>query len=105
MITMAGMIGVGKTTYTQHMAKMFQAEPLFEEVSENPILDAYYSEPTKYLLHGDRSVQAALCISAGRVCGGSRGARAGCRSGKRITVTKEVLHKQRHGSILLFALI
>lgn len=48
MITMAGMIGVGKTTYTQHMANMFQAEPLFEEVSENPILDAYYSEPTKY---------------------------------------------------------
>lgn len=48
MITMAGMIGVGKTTYTNYMAGMFNAEPLFEEVSENPILDAYYSEPTKY---------------------------------------------------------
>lgn len=48
MITMAGMIGVGKTTYTNHMAEYFKAEPLFEEVSDNPILDAYYSEPTKY---------------------------------------------------------
>lgn len=48
MITIAGMIGVGKSTYTNQMAELFNAEPLFEEVADNPILDAYYQNPTKY---------------------------------------------------------
>ena len=41
-IILAGMIGVGKTTYTAQLAKELGTEAFFEPVEDNPILDKYY---------------------------------------------------------------
>ncbi|WP_164683603.1 deoxynucleoside kinase [Streptococcus hyointestinalis] len=48
MIILAGMIGVGKTTYTAQLAKELGTEAFFEPVEDNPILDKYYENPEKY---------------------------------------------------------
>ncbi|WP_394404930.1 deoxynucleoside kinase [Streptococcus sp. 20-1249] len=48
MIILAGMIGVGKTTYTSRLAEALGTEAFFEPVDNNPILDKYYEEPDKY---------------------------------------------------------
>lgn len=48
MIILAGMIGVGKTTYTYRLAEELGTQPFFEPVEENPILDKYYEDPDKY---------------------------------------------------------
>ena len=47
-IILAGMIGVGKTTYTYRLAEELGTQPFFEPVEENPILDKYYEDPDKY---------------------------------------------------------
>ena len=48
MIILAGMIGVGKTTYTSLLAKELGTTAFFEPVDNNPILDKYYEDPEKY---------------------------------------------------------
>lgn len=47
-IIMAGMIGVGKTTYTTKLARKLDTVAFYEPVDENPILDKYYEDPDKY---------------------------------------------------------
>ncbi|MGT2754739.1 deoxynucleoside kinase [Streptococcus ovis] len=48
MIIMAGMIGVGKTTYTTRLAEALGTQAFFEPVDNNPILDKYYEDPDRY---------------------------------------------------------
>ncbi|MEY8461798.1 deoxynucleoside kinase [Streptococcus merionis] len=48
MIILAGMIGVGKTTYTSRLAEALGTQAFFEPVDNNPILDKYYHDPDKY---------------------------------------------------------
>lgn len=48
MIILAGMIGVGKTTYTSRLAEALGTEAFFEPVEENPILNKYYEDPERY---------------------------------------------------------
>lgn len=50
MIILAGMIGVGKTTYTTRLAETLGTEAFFEPVDDNPILDKYYEDPDRYAL-------------------------------------------------------
>lgn len=47
-IVLAGMIGVGKTTYTTRIAESLHTQPFFEAVDDNPILTKYYENPEKY---------------------------------------------------------
>lgn len=48
MIVMAGMIGVGKTTYAQKIAEALETDVFYESVDDNHILSAYYENPDKY---------------------------------------------------------
>ena len=48
MIVLAGMIGVGKTTYTSNLADELGTTPFYEPVETNPILDKYYEDPERY---------------------------------------------------------
>lgn len=45
---MAGMISVGKTTYTKRLAEELGTVPFYEPVEDNPILEKYYEDPEKY---------------------------------------------------------
>jgi deoxyadenosine/deoxycytidine kinase len=65
---MAGMIGAGKSTYTEMISKNLGTEAFFESVDYNPILDKFYADPKKwafslqvYFLNTRfRSIKAAL---------------------------------------------
>lgn len=65
---MAGMIGAGKSTYTEMISKNLETEAFFESVDYNPILDKFYADPKKwafslqvYFLNTRfRSIKAAL---------------------------------------------
>lgn len=48
MIVLAGMIGVGKSSYTEMMARHLQTEAFYETVNENPILEKFYEDPKKW---------------------------------------------------------
>lgn len=48
MITVAGSIGVGKTTFTELVADDLGTKPFYEPVGNNPILPLYYQNPKKY---------------------------------------------------------
>ncbi|MFC4760693.1 deoxynucleoside kinase [Fructobacillus durionis] len=47
-IITAGMIGVGKTTLTELVAKHFGTQAFFEPVGDNPVLPLYYKDPKQY---------------------------------------------------------
>ncbi|AOT56508.1 deoxynucleoside kinase [Weissella soli] len=47
-IITAGMIGVGKTTLTDLIAKHLGTKAFFEPVGENPVLPLYYADPKQY---------------------------------------------------------
>jgi deoxyadenosine/deoxycytidine kinase len=47
-ITIEGVIGVGKTTLARQMAERLQAEIHLEEVEENPFLPQFYSDPPRW---------------------------------------------------------
>lgn len=47
-IITAGMIGVGKTTLTDLIAKHLGTNAFFEPVGENPVLPLYYADPKQY---------------------------------------------------------
>lgn len=48
MIVLAGMIGAGKTTYTQALSEHLGTQPFYEAVENNPILDKFYDNPKKW---------------------------------------------------------
>lgn len=48
MIVLAGMIGVGKSSYTEMMARHFNSKAFYEEVDYNPILDKFYEDPKRW---------------------------------------------------------
>lgn len=48
MIVLAGMIGIGKTTYTEKLARELGTHAFYEPVDTNPILDKYYDDPDTY---------------------------------------------------------
>ncbi|WP_234402558.1 deoxynucleoside kinase [Trichococcus paludicola] len=68
MLVMAGMIGAGKSTYTEMISRRLGTEAFFESVDYNPILDKFYDNPQKwafslqiYFLNTRfRSIKAAL---------------------------------------------
>ena len=47
-IITAGMIGVGKTTLTDLIAKHLGTQAFFEPDGENPVLPLYYADPKQY---------------------------------------------------------
>lgn len=48
MIVLAGMIGVGKSSYTEMIARHFNSRAFYEEVDYNPILDRFYENPKEW---------------------------------------------------------
>lgn len=48
MIVLAGMIGAGKTTMTEHLAEYLGTEAFYESVDDNPILDRFYEDPKRW---------------------------------------------------------
>jgi deoxyadenosine/deoxycytidine kinase len=49
-IVIEGPIGVGKTSLAQLIAQRFQAELLLEKPEDNPFLDKFYQDPSRYAL-------------------------------------------------------
>ncbi|HJV50335.1 MAG TPA: deoxynucleoside kinase [Noviherbaspirillum sp.] len=49
-VVVEGPIGVGKTTLTRKLAENLQAQPLLELPHENPFLERFYRDPTRYAL-------------------------------------------------------
>ena len=50
-ITIAGNIGVGKSTLTKLLAESLGWQPVFEAVEENPYLDDFYSDMGRWAFH------------------------------------------------------
>lgn len=50
-ITMAGMIGIGKTTYTNAISAKLGSIPFFEVVKGNPVLEDFYKDPKRNAFH------------------------------------------------------
>lgn len=48
MIILAGMIGAGKTSYTERLSQALGTKPFYESVDDNPILDKYYEDQERY---------------------------------------------------------
>ncbi|KIF81748.1 deoxynucleoside kinase [Noviherbaspirillum autotrophicum] len=49
-VVVEGPIGVGKTTLAQKLAANLQAQPLLEQPQENPFLEKFYRDATRYAL-------------------------------------------------------
>jgi deoxyadenosine/deoxycytidine kinase len=47
-VAIAGNIGAGKTTLTKFLAKHYKWEPEFEDVLENPYLEDFYNEMSRW---------------------------------------------------------
>ncbi len=47
-IAVEGVIGVGKTSLTTALAKKIAAQPILEEVEENPFLPNFYKDPKRF---------------------------------------------------------
>ncbi len=47
-LVVEGVIGVGKTSLTQRLARLFHAKALYEPVTENPFLAKFYQDPARY---------------------------------------------------------
>ena len=47
-VAFEGVIGVGKTTASRHLAEILNARLLLEEVEENPFLDSFYKDMRRY---------------------------------------------------------
>ena len=48
MLTVAGVIGAGNSTFTKELAGELGTKPFYEPVGGNPVLPLYYSDPEKY---------------------------------------------------------
>ena len=72
-IGIAGNIGVGKTTFTTKISKIFNLEPYYESVIDNPYLDDFYNNMDRwsfnlqiyFLNHRFRSHQEMMKINNG----------------------------------------
>ena len=68
LLVLAGMIGAGKSSYTEMIAKNLGTEAFYESVTYNPVLDKFYEDPEKwafslqiYFLNSRfRSIKAAM---------------------------------------------
>lgn len=49
-VVVEGPIGVGKTTFARKLAESMKAQTLLELPQENPFLEKFYREPTRYAL-------------------------------------------------------
>jgi deoxyadenosine/deoxycytidine kinase len=49
-IVVEGPIGVGKTSLTRKLAESFGAQTLLEQPQENPFLERFYRDPSRYAL-------------------------------------------------------
>ncbi len=47
-IVLAGMIGAGKTRFTDFLAKELGSEPFFESVEDNRLLEKFYADPKRW---------------------------------------------------------
>ena len=47
-IWLEGIIGVGKSSFTEELAKRLNLRALYEPVESNPFLDKFYKDPKKY---------------------------------------------------------
>lgn len=47
-LVMAGMIGAGKSSYTEMIARRLGTEAFYESVDYNPVLDKFYEDPAKW---------------------------------------------------------
>ena len=47
-VGLAGNIGVGKTTFTEKMAKTINWNPIYESVSDNPYLNDFYTDMSRW---------------------------------------------------------
>lgn len=47
-IVLAGMIGAGKSTYTEFISKQLNSTAFYESVDDNRILEKYYSDPERW---------------------------------------------------------
>ena len=50
-ITIAGTVGVGKSTMTKTLAKALQFRTSFEKVDTNPYLDKFYADFQRWSFH------------------------------------------------------
>ena len=50
-ITIAGTVGVGKSTMTKALAEALNFKTSFEKVDTNPYLDRFYEDFTKWSFH------------------------------------------------------
>ena len=74
-IGIAGNIGVGKTTFTTKISKIFKLEPYYESVIDNPYLDDFYNNMGRwsfnlqvyFLNHRFKSHQEMMEINNGVV--------------------------------------
>lgn len=48
MIIVAGVIGAGKSTFTEELAKDLDTRAFYEPVGDNPVLPLYYEDPKQY---------------------------------------------------------
>lgn len=48
MLVFAGMIGAGKSSWTEKLSKYLGTEAFYESVDDNPILDKFYSNPKRW---------------------------------------------------------
>ena len=48
MIIVAGVIGAGKSTFTEELAKDLGTRACYEPVGDNPVLPLYYEDPKQY---------------------------------------------------------
>lgn len=47
-IVLAGMIGAGKSSYTEMISRRLGTEAFYESVAYNPVLDKFYNDPKKW---------------------------------------------------------
>lgn len=58
-IAIDGVIGVGKTTLAEYLARRFNGHAVLEMFDENPFLEAFYSNPERWAFHTQLSFLAS----------------------------------------------
>jgi deoxyadenosine/deoxycytidine kinase len=58
-IVVEGLIGVGKTTLSELLAKKYQARLILEQFEENPFLEKFYAQPERYAFQTELSFLAS----------------------------------------------
>lgn len=68
-ITIAGTVGVGKSTLTQALADKLNFKTSFENVEHNPYLDKFYSDFERWSFHlqiyflAERFKEQSVCLN------------------------------------------